>query len=81
MVMDFLSAEIIPGGHVSAKMSLGGGTAVAMATSNIIRVNDGQWHNVMIRVRSKVMSYGSHDTMYSTPPIGATSTSGLLYSG
>jgi len=54
-VTDFLSAEIIPGGHVSAKISLGGETAVATATSSIIKVNDGQWHDVVIRVRSKVM--------------------------
>ena len=56
MVMDFLSAEIIPGGHVSAKMSLGGGIAVATAKSSIIKVNDGQWHSVTIKIRSKVVS-------------------------
>jgi len=54
-VTDFLSTEIIPGGHVSAKMSLGGETAVATATSSIIKVNDGQWHEVVIKVRSKVV--------------------------
>jgi len=55
MVMDFLSVEVISGGHVSAKMSLGGGIAVATAMSSIVRVNDGQWHNVTIRIRSKVV--------------------------
>ena len=53
-VSDFLSVELIQGGHVSAKMSLGGNTAVAMVTSSVVRLNDGQWHNVMVKIQSKV---------------------------
>lgn len=41
---------------MSAKMSLGSGTAVAMVMSDIVRLNDGQWHDVMLKVQSKVSS-------------------------
>ena len=51
---DFLSVELVQGGHVSAKMSLGGGTAVATVTSNVVRLNNGRWHNVMLKIKSKV---------------------------
>ena len=40
---------------MSAKMSLGSGTAVAMVMSDV-RLNDGQWHDVMLKVQSKVSS-------------------------
>lgn len=53
---DFLSVEVVQGGHVSAKMSLGGATAVAMVTSDVIKLNDGQWHDVVLKIQSKVSS-------------------------
>ena len=53
---DFLSVELIHGGRVSAKMSLGGGTAVAMVTSDVIKLNNGQWHDVKLKIQSKVSS-------------------------
>lgn len=51
---DFLSVELVQGGHVSAKMSLGGGTAVATVMSNVVTLNNGQWHDVMLKIQSKV---------------------------
>lgn len=53
-VRDFISVELVQGGHVSAKMSLGGGTAVAMVMSDVVKLNNGQWHNIMLKVQSKV---------------------------
>lgn len=53
-VSDFLSVELVQGGHVSAKMSLGGGIAVVMVMSNVVKLNNGQWHKVMLKIQSKV---------------------------
>ena len=52
---DFLSAELVDG-HVSAKMSLGGGTAVATVMSDVVKINDGRWHQVMLKIQSMVCS-------------------------
>ena len=61
---DFLSVELVQGGHVSAKMSLGGGTAVAMVMSNVVKLNNGQWHNMMLKIQSKVTSYTIKSTYF-----------------
>lgn len=53
-VKDFLSVELVQGGHMSARMSLGGSTVVAMVMSDVVRLNDGRWHNVMLKIKSKV---------------------------
>ena len=39
---------------MSAKMSLGGGTAVTMVMSDVVQLNNGRWHNVMLKIKSKV---------------------------
>ena len=61
---DFLSVELVQGGHVSAKMSLNGGTAVAMVMSDVIKLNNGRWHKVMLKIRSKVPSHNAVPNVY-----------------